>query len=58
MNTPETDALQKTILSLHFVLDYLFASDVMSHLTLCSKAVVYCGFIQKLLIGLSKRLLA
>ena len=39
MNTPEIDALQQTSLSLHFVFDYLFTSDIMSHLALCSKIV-------------------
>ena len=35
--TPEGNALQETILNLDFVMDYLFMSDVMSHLTSCSK---------------------
>ena len=39
LNTPETEALQETILRLNFVLDYLFMSDVMPHLTSCSKMV-------------------
>ena len=39
LNTPQTEDLQEAILSLKFILDYLFMSDVMSHLTNCSKTV-------------------
>ena len=39
LNTHETEALQVTILSLYFILDYLFMSDVTSYLTNCSKRV-------------------
>ena len=39
LNTPQTEDLQEAILSLKFILDYLFMSDVVSHLTNCSKTV-------------------
>ena len=37
LDTPDANALQATILNLYFMMDYLFMSDVMSHLTSCSK---------------------
>ena len=39
LNTLETEALLETTLSLYFLLYYLFMSDIMSHLTNCSKTV-------------------
>ena len=39
LNTPETEALQKAILGLNFILDYLFMSDSTSPLSNCSKTV-------------------
>ena len=39
MNTLETLALQESILNLDFILDYLMMSDIMSHLSYCSKSV-------------------
>ena len=39
LNSHETETLQETILGLNFILDYLFMSDVMSHLTNCTKTV-------------------